>query len=150
VRHLLRNTFALALVGVLALAPQASLFAAAPQRNDDRNNRNQQDNRGGDNGYDRNGRDRAGYDHDGWNRDGYDRDGYDRDGYDFRGFDRRGRQCSGGSGHGHGGHGHNDKVTICHKESRRTFNTIQVNENAVWAHLAHGDYLGPCATSGYR
>ena len=33
-----------------------------------------------------------------------------------------------------------DKVTICHKG-----NTIQVDETAVSAHLAHGDTLGACS-----
>ncbi|MEI6085117.1 MAG: hypothetical protein WCS70_12555 [Verrucomicrobiota bacterium] len=35
------------------------------------------------------------------------------------------------------------KITICHKG-----NTITVNENAVPAHLAHGDTLGPCQGDG--
>lgn len=37
-------------------------------------------------------------------------------------------------------------VTICHRtesEENRTV-TIRVSENAVAAHLAHGDSLGPC------
>jgi hypothetical protein len=38
------------------------------------------------------------------------------------------------------------KVTICHVPPGNPANahTITVSENAVPAHLAHGDYLGPC------
>lgn len=36
------------------------------------------------------------------------------------------------------------KVTICHVEPRKQNITICVDENAVAAHLAHGDYLGEC------
>jgi hypothetical protein len=35
------------------------------------------------------------------------------------------------------------KVTICHKSNKK-WKTISVSENAVDAHLAHGDYLGSC------
>jgi len=33
-----------------------------------------------------------------------------------------------------------DKVTLCHKGKK----TLSVNPDAVPAHLAHGDTLGPC------
>jgi hypothetical protein len=38
------------------------------------------------------------------------------------------------------------KVTICHHTGAETnpFVTIAVSENAVPAHLGHGDTLGPC------
>ena len=38
------------------------------------------------------------------------------------------------------------KVTICHipPGNPSNFHTITVNENAVQAHLAHGDLLGAC------
>ena len=36
-----------------------------------------------------------------------------------------------------------DRVTICHEPSGE-YETIQVNGNAVAAHLAHGDTQGPC------
>lgn len=39
----------------------------------------------------------------------------------------------------------NKKVTICHKPNRSEFPVmISVSENAVKAHLNHGDYLGEC------
>jgi hypothetical protein len=40
------------------------------------------------------------------------------------------------------------KVTICHVPPGNPANahTITVSENAVPAHLAHGDYLGQCKT----
>jgi hypothetical protein len=37
-----------------------------------------------------------------------------------------------------------NKVAICHRTGNGSYHTIYVNENAVQAHLAHGDYLGPC------
>jgi hypothetical protein len=50
-------------------------------------------------------------------------------------------------GEGRGGDGENDgKVAVCHKDDGQgnpRF-TLFVNENAVDAHLAHGDTLGPC------
>jgi hypothetical protein len=36
------------------------------------------------------------------------------------------------------------KVAICHGEGNGSYHTIYVNQNAVQAHLNHGDYLGPC------
>lgn len=36
------------------------------------------------------------------------------------------------------------KVVICHKPDGENPHTITVSENAVDAHLAHGDSLGPC------
>lgn len=39
------------------------------------------------------------------------------------------------------GSGNNQKVTVCHNG-----NTICVDENAVPAHIAHGDYVGPCGS----
>jgi hypothetical protein len=35
-------------------------------------------------------------------------------------------------------------VTICHKPGRPAQHTIVVDDDAVPAHLAHGDYIGPC------
>ncbi len=42
------------------------------------------------------------------------------------------------------GGGSNNRVAICHREGNGSYHTIYVNQNAVEAHLAHGDYLGPC------
>lgn len=44
----------------------------------------------------------------------------------------------------------NKKVVICHVPPGNPDNahTIEVSENAVDAHLAHGDYLGACTTGG--
>jgi hypothetical protein len=41
------------------------------------------------------------------------------------------------------------KVTICHKTGNGQYNPIQVNQNAVAAHLAHGDYLPDADGDGY-
>jgi hypothetical protein len=38
----------------------------------------------------------------------------------------------------------NNRVAICHREGNGSYHTIYVNQNAVQAHLNHGDYLGPC------
>ena len=40
----------------------------------------------------------------------------------------------------------NENVTICHHtgSSKNPFVTITVSENALDAHLAHGDTIGPC------
>lgn len=37
-----------------------------------------------------------------------------------------------------------NRVAICHREGNGSYHTIYVNQNAVQAHLNHGDYLGPC------
>ena len=37
-----------------------------------------------------------------------------------------------------------NRVAICHRTGNGSYHTIYVNENAVQAHLNHGDYLGPC------
>ena len=37
-----------------------------------------------------------------------------------------------------------NKVAICHGTGNGSYHTIYVNQNAVQAHLNHGDYLGPC------
>ena len=53
----------------------------------------------------------------------------------------------GDDGDGNGdGNGDGDRVTICHIPPGNPENpqTITVSENAVPAHLAHGDTLGPC------
>jgi hypothetical protein len=41
------------------------------------------------------------------------------------------------------------KVTICHKthSKKNPFRTITVSQNALKAHLKHGDAMGPCATA---
>ena len=38
----------------------------------------------------------------------------------------------------------NNRVAICHREGNGEYHTIYVPQQAVQAHLAHGDYLGPC------
>ena len=37
-----------------------------------------------------------------------------------------------------------DRVAICHRTGNGSYHTIYVAPQAVQAHLAHGDYLGPC------
>jgi hypothetical protein len=37
-----------------------------------------------------------------------------------------------------------NRVAICHREGNGSYHTIYVSQNAVQAHLNHGDYLGPC------
>ena len=37
-----------------------------------------------------------------------------------------------------------NRVAICHGTGNGSYHTIYVNQNAVQAHLNHGDYLGPC------
>ena len=51
-------------------------------------------------------------------------------------------QAAGATNGDHGG-GHTP-VTICHKPGTPAEHTIVVDDDAVPAHLAHGDYLGPC------
>lgn len=46
-----------------------------------------------------------------------------------------------------GGTTNNDMVTICHKPQGTTPVTITVSQNAVAAHMAHGDALGSCENS---
>ncbi len=41
------------------------------------------------------------------------------------------------------------KVTICHKPSFDGGQTLIIASSAVAAHLAHGDYLGPCGGGGF-
>jgi hypothetical protein len=36
------------------------------------------------------------------------------------------------------------RVAICHGTGNGEYHTIYVSQNAVQAHLNHGDYLGPC------
>lgn len=38
-------------------------------------------------------------------------------------------------------------VTICHKPGTPAEHTITVDDNALPAHLAHGDYIGACITT---
>jgi hypothetical protein len=39
----------------------------------------------------------------------------------------------------------NDPVQICHKPGTPAEHEIVVDDNAVPAHLRHGDFLGPCS-----
>jgi len=39
----------------------------------------------------------------------------------------------------------NDPVEICHKPGAPAEQTIVVDDDAVPAHLRHGDFLGPCS-----
>lgn len=50
-----------------------------------------------------------------------------------------------------GGGGGDGKVTICHRtgSERNPTVTIRVSVNALPAHLAHGDSIGPCKKSCY-
>ncbi|MCX7955273.1 MAG: hypothetical protein N3A01_08840 [Bacteroidales bacterium] len=52
------------------------------------------------------------------------------------------------SNYGQGNSGNNDKITICHYPPGNPNNpqTITISINALEAHLAHGDYIGPCKT----
>jgi hypothetical protein len=36
------------------------------------------------------------------------------------------------------------KIQVCHQDQKGTSHTITISENALPAHLAHGDVLGPC------
>jgi hypothetical protein len=42
-----------------------------------------------------------------------------------------------------------EKVTICHRtrSKKNPFRTIRVSQNALKAHLKHGDAMGPCSTA---
>lgn len=42
----------------------------------------------------------------------------------------------------------NDPVAICHKPGTPAEHTIVVDDDAVPAHLRHGDYLGACSGAG--
>jgi len=42
----------------------------------------------------------------------------------------------------------NDPVEICHKPGTAAEHSIVVDDNAVPAHLRHGDFLGPCSGGG--
>ena len=42
----------------------------------------------------------------------------------------------------------NDPVEVCHKPGTPAEHTIVVDDNAVPAHLRHGDVLGSCEGSG--
>ena len=42
----------------------------------------------------------------------------------------------------------NDPVEICHKPGTLAEHSIVVDDNAVPAHLGHGDFLGPCSGGG--
>ncbi len=41
----------------------------------------------------------------------------------------------------------NNKVYVCHKNARGITNTLCINKKDIYAHLAHGDYLGPCGST---
>ena len=50
---------------------------------------------------------------------------------------------------GNNGNGNSQMVTICHQTGNGTI-TITVNQNAVNAHLAHGDVIGSCTTVNHN
>jgi hypothetical protein len=52
----------------------------------------------------------------------------------------------GSNGNGNG-NGNNQMVTICHQTGNGSI-TITVNQNALDAHLAHGDVIGACGNAG--
>lgn len=45
--------------------------------------------------------------------------------------------------------GNDNKVTICHKNGQGEYQALTVSQNAVSAHLAHGDYLSDADGDGY-
>ncbi|MDP6925287.1 MAG: hypothetical protein QGI94_10990, partial [Candidatus Scalindua sp.] len=43
-------------------------------------------------------------------------------------------------------HAQAEKVTICHKPGTPAEQTLEINSNALQAHLGHGDYEGACGS----